>query len=137
MIEKKEQIKDSQCLVCGDRLVKSGFFDIRFSKCPVCSSIYLEEEALVKFVQASLDNPGSFRDFPKGESAPEGVSSVSCRECGKEMVADVFRPGRLEIPVHRCPDCRLILLYPSDLFYLNRALQEEKRRVFQDALSGK
>lgn len=125
-----------QCTVCGDQPVGSGFYNIRFEKCPVCSSIYLDESALVQFIQASLDNPGSFRDYPEHEGALEGVNTISCRACSTNMVREEFKPGRLRIKVHRCPDCRQILLYPEDLFHLNRALEEEKKRMFQDALSG-
>jgi len=127
---------DGQCVVCGDRPVRSRFFNIRFEKCPICSSIYLDEESLVEFIQASLDNPGSFRGFPEHEGALEGVSTIRCRECNQMMVHENFTPGRMEICVHRCLDCRQILLYPVDLFLLNRVLQKEKMRIFQDALSG-
>ena len=129
-------MENGQCAVCGDRPIKSGFFNIRFEKCPVCSSIYLEEEALVQFIQASLDAPGSYRDFPQHEAGLDGISIIHCRECGGVMEREECSPGRLTIKVHRCPECRLILLYPEDLFHLNRALQEEKKRIFQDALSG-
>ena len=127
---------DGLCTVCGEAPQKSGFFNIRFVKCPVCSSIYLGEDALVDFIQASMDNPGCLRDFPEHEQAPDGTQEIRCRQCGKEMVKEQISLGRIKLNVYKCLTCRQILLYPVDLFHLYRDLQEEKKRGFQDALSG-
>ena len=127
----------AQCTVCGELPVKSGFFNIRFDKCPVCSSVYMDEDALVGFIQASRDNPGGLRHFPEREDALEGSGIPVCRACGQPMKEDSFVCGGRSIRVFKCGACKLVLLYPMDLYVLNEAIQEEKRKLFQDALSGR
>jgi Zn-finger nucleic acid-binding protein len=126
---------DGKCTVCGDIPVKSGFFNVRFEKCPACLSVYMDEDALVDFIQASMDNPAGLKHVPEDEAAPP-AAGVACRSCGVLMKPDTFPCGKRLIRFHKCAACRQILLHPADLFRLNEAVHEEKRRLFQDALTG-
>ena len=125
-----------KCTVCGELPVKSGFFNVRFEKCPACQSVYMDEDALVDFIQASMDNPAGLRHVPEREEAATGDGAPRCRGCGSAMTPDAFPCGKRLIRMHKCSPCRQILLHPADLFRLNEAVREEKRRLFQDALTG-